>query len=299
MAAAENVGRKPNGDPLFGDQYDEDGGLELIDDLKSILECWKSYQKRGSLDVLNENVFICKSESFLNDEENKSFRFDLQYHHPAKAVAQEVLKNSKYPLVKLADLVTVRNLSTIPNNQDPEDIWTYLGLANITSQTGEYNPTQVTGNQLKSAVRLYKPGDILFSKLRPELRKVILIKDEESEGYVSSECIVMTPLETVVIDRKTYKLDSKYLAYALRSDVTLGQVIYQVSGVGRPRINMGTLLNVRIPVPSHDQQYKIVKDLDKLHITRKSLENEIRKSHEKIQAIISTTHLQIKDSLRS
>ncbi len=290
MADAENVGRRPNGDPYFSEEYDENGNPILLSDLPHILEEWDKYKEIGKLSTPEDNIFLCPPDIFLDETENKDLRLDLQFHHPSKQIAREVIKNSQFTLEKLSNLVGVRNVSVVPNTQDPEDIWTYAGLANISSMTGEFAPVQVSGNQIKSAVKLYKPGDILFSKLRPELRKVVLVPDDAGEGYVSSECYVLTPGDTV---------DKDYLALILRSDIVLGQLIYQVSGVGRPRINIGALLSTQIPLPSLTKQREIVKQIKKTEVARKELERKIKEDQAKVKQLIGDMSTTFKSELLS
>ncbi len=277
MADAENVGRRPNGDPHFGEEYDDQGNPVLINDLPKILSTWIEYKKSHKIPEASENIFLCSQEILLDEVENKDLRIDIPFHHPSKQIAREVLRDPHFPLEKLSNLVGVRNVNIVPNTHDPEDIWMYAGLANITSMTGEFAPVQTMGNQIKSAVKQYKPGDILFSKLRPELRKVVLVPEDAADGFVSSECYVLTPGE---------EIDKDYLAFILRSDITLGQLIFQVSGVGRPRINIGALLAVHIPVPDIGQQKEIVKQLKKIEISRRNLEKKIKDEQSKVKQLI-------------
>ncbi|MEK7554919.1 MAG: N-6 DNA methylase [Patescibacteria group bacterium] len=290
MADAENVGRRPNGDPYFSDKYDEDGNPTLVNDLPQILNEWIGYKKSKKLSGTNENVFLCPPDMLIDKDENKDLRIDLQFHHPSKQVAREVLQNSTFPVEKLSSLVGVRNVNTVPNVQDPEDIWNYVGLANIVSITGEFSPIQTMGNQIKSAVKLYKPGDILFSKLRPELRKVVLVPEGMNDGFVSSECYVLTTGD---------KIDKDYLVFLLRSDIVLGQLVYQVSGVGRPRINIGALLSAKIPLPALTKQKEIVRRLKKIETSRKSLEKKIQDDQLKVRQLITETSLKFKQELLS
>lgn len=255
MAESENVGRKPNGDPLYSGETDEEGLPQLINDLPDILKAWKLYQTDGksAIERLSPKIFICPAENFLKSGVDK--RIDIQYHHPAKYIAEEVINKSAYPTPKLIELVTLRNVSTIPNVQDPDDIWRYVGLANITPKTDEYFVSEVMGNQIKSAVKLFKSGDILISKLRPELRKCVLINQDDSDGYVSSECLVLSVNNEL---NSKWKVDPQYLAIVLRSDIIFGQLIYQVTGVGRPRVGLSTILNLKIPLPPMEIQKQIV-----------------------------------------
>jgi restriction endonuclease S subunit len=126
------------------------------------------------------------------------------------------------------------------------------------------------GHQIRSAVRLFRSEDILFSRLRPELSKSALIRGDEDEGYASSECMVFCTLETAMHDTSLQELvqkrqldqqwgvDSEYLAFLLRSDIVFGQLVYQITGVGRPRVSKSAVLGVRIPLPPMSVQREIV-----------------------------------------
>jgi len=69
---------------------------------------------------------------------------------------------------KLKDVVT--NVKTTTQTLTDNDI--YIGLENITSNTGEYIPT--IEKQSISSAAVFKQGNILFSKLRPYLRENVL-----------------------------------------------------------------------------------------------------------------------------
>ena len=62
---------------------------------------------------------------------------------------------------KLKDIVI--NVKTTTQTLSDKDI--YIGLENITSNTGEYFPTEE--KQSISSAAVFKRGDILFPKLRP------------------------------------------------------------------------------------------------------------------------------------
>ena len=130
--------------------------------------------------------------------------------------------------------------------------------------------SQMLGRQIKSNVRLYREGDILFSKLRPELRKSVLIRDDENEGFASSECLIFCTLESAIDDpdlaeeaskilpKTKWQIDKEYLAFLLRSDIIFGQIVYQITGVGRPRVNQSAILSLKIPLPPLSIQHEIV-----------------------------------------
>ena len=269
MATVEQIGRKQNGDPLYVEQRSKDGSREFLSELPDVVKAWQTYTTNGvqSITHLSPKIFVCPPERFT---EGIGERLDVQFHHPSRATAESTLNRSIYPTPKLAQLVVVRNRMVVPSTQDPDEIWQYIGLANIVAATGEYSVSNVLGRQLKSGVRPFHPRDILFSKLRPELRKCVLVRDDEDDGYVSSECLVFRTLEDAFDDpllkdiaskRKSlqqYQVDREYLSFMLRSDIVFGQLVYQITGSGRPRINQSAILGLRIPLPPLSLQREIV-----------------------------------------
>lgn len=269
MATVEQIGRKQNGDPLYIEQRGKDGSRELLSELPDVVNAWQTYTISGvqSITHLSPKIFVCPAERF---GEGVGERLDVQFHHPSRATAESTLNRSIYPTPKLAELIVVRNRMVIPSTQDPDEIWQYIGLANIAAATGEYTVSNVLGRQLKSGVRHFQPRDFLFSKLRPELRKCVLVRDDENDGYVSSECLVFCTLEDACADPllkdiaaqrnslQQYQVDREYLSFILRSDIVFGQLVYQITGSGRPRVNQSAILGLRIPLPPLSVQREIV-----------------------------------------
>ena len=269
MANVEQIGRKQNGDPLYIGQRDKDGPRELLSELPDVVNAWQTYTISGDQAIthLSPKIFVCPPERFTD---GVGVRLDVQFHHPSRTTAESTLNRSIYPTPKLVELIVVRNRMVIPSTLDPDEIWQYVGLANIVVATGEYSVSNVLGRQLKSGVRRFHPRDILFSKLRPELRKCVLIRDDEDDGYVSSECLVFRTLEDAFDDpllkdiaskRKSlqqYQVDREYLSFILRSDIVFGQLVYQITGSGRPRVNQSAILGLRIPLPPLSVQREIV-----------------------------------------
>lgn len=279
MANIENVGHKPNGEPLYSDERDETGKLIPLNDLPKVIEIWNHYKKGNKSKILSNSpfVFLCSSGEFFNNNwKIYQNRLDLQYHHPAKQIAKDALAKSIYPTPTLAELAFERTNNVLPKIESPDEQCRFIGLANISPYAGDYYITELLGEHIKSTVHLFKGGDILFSKLRPELRKCVFIEDQELDGYTSSENIVIRALDRAVYDlefkgqiknrRIKYDIDSEYLAIMLRSDIVFGQLVYQITGVGRPRISKSTFFSLKIPLPPLDEQKALVsyfKDFNK------------------------------------
>lgn len=263
FAAAEQVGRKPSGDPLY--KFNRvTRRLELDSDLPDILRAW-----RGQSGDLQSAFWSNLPETRDREFSRSQHRLDPPFHHPSRARASQMLHSSPHPLHVLGDVCFLRSETMIPAEQCPDDEITYVGLANIESQTGVASPTVVPGSTLKSSVKRFKSGDILFAKMRPELRKVARIPADVAQGFCSAECLVLVP-----------KADGEYvmlpelLAQLLRSDLVYGQLVHQVMGIGRPRLRPADVLATRLPLPPVEQQRQLLGKLEQAEAASRALMKE-------------------------
>lgn len=152
----------------------------------------------------------------------------------------------------------------------------YLGLENLESQTGK-----LVGNyhhlyqDIKSTKNIFKKGDILFGKLRPNLNKVYFA---DLDGICSTDILVLVADEGQV--------NSKLLSYYLRSKEFNEQVLLTVSGQQLPRTSWEKISNLRIFLPDLPKQQKIVTEIEKIEKEISKLENQIAKVPERKQAIL-------------
>ncbi len=249
FARAEVVGKKANGDPLFR-LNKTTSRMELDSDLPSILQQWRSGSSDGET-VFWSRVPDIEDIAFATE----GYRLDLPYHHPSRPEALKALQNSPYVLRSLLEICDVRNEVVVPSKNLQDEELTYLGLANIEAYTGVCSPVIVSGSSLKSSVKRFVSGDILFAKMRPELRKVCLVPEEIDEGFASAECLVLVP-KTDKETREPIMLP-ELLAILLRSDLVYGQIVHLVIGIGRPRLNKSVVLNVRLPCPRLKHQRRL------------------------------------------
>ena len=258
FAQAGSVGRKPNGDPMV---YHDPATGEVVSDsdLPEILTTWHtgSRSRQELPSPAKGQYFWANVSGTENTSFQKSgFRIDQAYHHPTRSHADEALRASCHQLKSVSEISELRNEGFIPSRDLPGEEITYLGLASIESHTGEYLTTQVNGSALKSAVKRFVSGDILFAKMRPELGKVCLIGDDVDEGFASAECLVLTPKR----DSETCSpvMLPELLAILLRSDLAYGQIIHLVTGIGRPRISKTAIQNILLPIPPMSEQKRLL-----------------------------------------
>jgi type I restriction enzyme M protein len=284
FAKATNVGRKLNGDDDI--KYDRDGRSYFNSDLPEILSIWNKYYN-GETIIATDQIYIADVAANLRDAEN-GHRLDFQYHHPSRRTSQELLAQSIYPLQSLGNICTEKNISIIPSKDLAETIIRYTGLAHIEAETGVAEQVATPADSLKSAVKFYEPGDIIFAKMRPNLKKIAAMDFAES-GYVSPECAVFTVKRDLTGKQI---IDPLILSVLLRSDFVYGQIMHLVAGIGRPRISSRELRQILLPIPPDSVQQQIRKH----YIEQRSQYDKLKLKAEKL--LDESRHL-LKDSLNN
>lgn len=248
FAKADNVGRKPNGDEDI--RYERDGRSYIHSDFPAILGAWQAHLSGQT--PRGENIYVADVAANLAEDEN-GHRIDFQYHHPSRRASKELIAKCEYPLLSLSEICDQKTETIIPAKELSDTVIPYTGLANIEPHTGKAEQEATPANSLKSAVKMYEPGDILFAKMRPNLRKVALM-DFAEPGYASAECAVLSVRKT---ETGEHIIDPLLMSVLLRTDLVFGQILHLIAGIGRPRVSGRELMQVKIPVPPREEQEKI------------------------------------------
>ncbi len=153
-------------------------------------------------------------------------------------------------MTKLGDVLTISaNKSTHISDKN----W-LLNLDMVQQQTGKilaYN--YVTANELCGSIIGFDNNVVLYSKLRPNLNKVVL---PDKYGFCTSELLPLLP------DSK--QLNREYLAWFLRSDSFVNWAVTKTAGAKMPRLGTKELLSKEIPLPDIPTQQRIADTLDKV-----------------------------------
>ena len=134
-----------------------------------------------------------------------------------------------------------------------------LNLDMVEAQTGEViSKVMVDPAEIGNSTTTFDRGNVLYSKLRPYLNKVVIPTES---GYATSELLPLRP--------NPGKLNRYYFASALRSDAFVGYIQEQVAGAKMPRVSMGVFRAFRIPCPPmllQEQFARFVEQTDKSKI---------------------------------
>lgn len=151
----------------------------------------------------------------------------------------------------------------------PEKYLDYMHIApdNIEKNTAHLLPcSTVKDNSVKSFNHLFSKGQIIYSKIRPALRKVVLAP---FEGLCSAD---MYPIDALCVP--------KYLLYYMLTDCFTVQVTMNDNRVKMPKTNQNELLKVLVAIPPLQEQRRIVEKVDELMILCHKLENEVNKAQQ-------------------
>lgn len=99
---------------------------------------------------------------------------------------------------------------------------------------------------------IFHDGDILYSKLRPYLLKILVASDD---GICTPELIPFSMYGNI---------DTRYIVDLLKSPYVDNAINGATYGLKMPRVGTNTMINLPIPLPPLAEQHRIVEKLDQL-----------------------------------
>ncbi len=97
------------------------------------------------------------------------------------------------------------------------------------------------------------PGDVVVASLGDEAPRACLVPEWLGEAIVKADCIRARPEADVA---------AAYLMWALNSRPVKAQAATRIKGIGRPRLGLGGIRNLEIPVPPLEEQRRIVAEVE-------------------------------------
>lgn len=158
---------------------------------------------------------------------------------------------SAWPFVRLGDVFRKGYETVLPESlQGPV---TYLGLENISQGTGEIVGTVVVEKpaDVRSLKNVFKPRDLLYGKLRPNLNKVWLA---DRKGICSTDILVLEAIEELA--------DAALYSHLFRSRRFNDAVLGLIKGAQLPRIGWSSFAEIPIPLPPLGVQREIVAEIE-------------------------------------
>jgi type I restriction enzyme S subunit len=143
--------------------------------------------------------------------------------------------------------------------------FTHLAPDNIEKGNGVLLPCRtVREDKVISSNHRFYPGQIVYSKIRPNLAKVVVV---DFEGLCSAD---MYPIDALV--------DAFYLQRYMLSESFLVQAVKTDTRVAMPKINQMELNAIAVPIPPLAEQRRIVAKVDQLIALVDALETQLAAS---------------------
>ena len=146
------------------------------------------------------------------------------------------------------------NLEVLAEDTDSEKEFDYIDIGSVTYESGINQIQHLSfGNSPSRARRVLSLGDTIISTVRTYLKAIAYIDNTYNECVASTGFSVLTPKKEIV---------SKYLYYTLSSHAFISNVEANSVGISYPAITNSALVDMKIVVPPHEEQYRIVNYLD-------------------------------------
>ena len=183
---------------------------------------------------------------------------------------------SSWEWCRLGEVCNYGSSSKIEPKDIKEDTW-ILDLEDIEKESSKLL-CKIRGNERNSSSTksVFHQFDVLYSKLRPYLDKVI-VADEN--GVCTTEIL---PLTFYI------NIDSYYAMYALKRKDFLKYVNSLTKGMKMPRLGTDDGKNALFPLPPLEEQKEIVATIEKLFAICDELESEIKQNKITVQTIMAT-----------
>lgn len=124
----------------------------------------------------------------------------------------------------------------------------YVGLEQVDQGTGRLLEIG-TSDGLQSIKTRFRAGDVLFGKLRPNLRKTALV---DFSGIASTDILVVRP---------TARMTPEFAFYRLSSNEAFDYAIKSSAGTKMPRTSWKDMADLEFPLPPLHEQRRIAEIL--------------------------------------
>ena len=210
--------------------------------------------------IRNEKARLVKEKKIKKDKnESIIFRGDDNSHYEKFADGTVKCIDDEIPFeipqswcwVRLGSIIDFSKSSSVKPNEIAPDAW-ILDLEDIEKDTGVLlAKKRMKDIQSKSDKHIFYSGNVLYSKLRPYLNKVI-IADEN--GYCTSEILAFD----------FGMILNKYAQIYLMSPYFVDYAMSDAYGVKMPRLGSKQGNNALMPLPPFEEQVRIAEQLAKI-----------------------------------
>ena len=198
------------------------------------------------------------------------WRFDPHALHPDVEACRKAIE-------RFGKFAHLRQVAAFSRDQvaGRQELLPYVGLEHVQGRTGILLDAEYE-DDFGTALS-FRPGQVLFPKLRPYLNKVHLA---DTRGYCSTEFHVL----------QANAVSAEFLALLLRSEITVRQTKHLMTGNTLPRLQTRDVEQLPIPLPDNEVQSRIITFAAQAQVEAAKLtataDDELQTANLKIEAIL-------------
>ena len=147
----------------------------------------------------------------------------------------------------------------------------FIGLEHIDKATGKLLG-RGAATELRSTKSVFRPGDILYGKLRPYLAKAVAV---DFGGVCSTDLVVLRPDQGV---------EARFVLKALLRPEFTAYANGRVSGVQHPRVAPEVVGAYEVPTPPSAEQARIATTLDELSSRLDAAVAQLKETQRRLKA---------------
>jgi len=199
-------------------------------------------------------------EARKHRQQNKNVLEDI-----FKSAVEKIINEARKKSVSKSIKSVVEETEIWSPSQAPRESFIYVEISGIDNSLGLIKSTKKLDgkNPPSRARRIIKSGDVIFATTRPYLKNIAVVPSQLDNQICSTGFCVLRPSQNVVT--------CKWLFYAMRSDYAINQIIPGQEKSAYPAVSNNEVLEAVIPIPSIEEQNKIVFYLEELHSKVKEL----------------------------
>lgn len=224
---------------------------DLKNSILQLAVCGKLVEQRaeeGTARELLEQIKLEKDQLIKDKKIKKS--------KPLPEITEEEIPYEipeSWEWMRLGDISSyAQTKKKISPNDIKNDMWS-LDLEDIEKDTGAIlNKVCASERKISGDKVIFEKGNILYSKLRPYLLKILVAPDD---GICTPELV---PFDTYG------EIYNRYIMWVLKAphiNFAVNAVSY---GVKMPRVGTETMVNLLVPLPPLEEQYRIVAKIEEI-----------------------------------
>ena len=202
--------------------------------------------EEGTADGLYEQIVAEKAQLIKDGK--------IKKEKPLLEIAEDEIPfeiPSSWKWVRLGEISSyAQTKKKISPNDIKDDMWS-LDLEDIEKDTGAIlNRVCASERKISGDKVIFEKGNILYSKLRPYLLKILVASDD---GICTPELV---PFDTYG------EIYNRYIMWVLRAPFVNFAVNAVSYGVKMPRVGTETMVNLLVPLPPLEEQKRIVAKIE-------------------------------------